>query len=216
MDVLELGGRSPLNEWLEAIGAAGPTPAGGSAAAVAAALSAALVKMVAGMTAQREKYAAVHAEAGEARARAERLERSLVALAVRDVAVFAGFSRALELPRGAPEERDERERAKRAALLEGAEVQLELLGSLAEVAELAGTMTDRGLASAAGDAASASFLAAGAARSAYWAVRSNLEGREGEPEIDARLERALGLLERVEAAERRTVEILKERLLLSP
>ena len=216
MDVLGLGGRSSLNEWLEAIGAAGPTPAGGSTAAIAGALSAALVKMVAGMTAQREKYAAVHAEAGKVRERAEALQQALVALAVRDVAAFTGFARALELPRGTPEEREARERAKRAALLEGADVQLELLGSLAEVAELSGATLHSGLASAAGDAATAGFLAAGAARSAYWAVRSNLEGRGGEPEIGARLERAVGLLKRVEAAERRVGEILRERLFTPP
>ena len=59
------------------------------------------------------------------------------------------------------------------------------------------------------DAATASFLTGGAARSAYWAIRSNVQGA---PSAKATLERALALLERVEASEWRVRQLLNERV----
>ena len=53
-------------------------------------------------------------------------------------------------------------------------MQLDLLARLGEAAELGLEIAERGLAGALGDAATAVFLAGGAARSAWWAVRSNL------------------------------------------
>ena len=55
---------------------------------------------------------------------------------------------------------------KRSALREGAEIQRDVLAGCAEVAVLGLALVERGLKSARGDAGSAVFLAAGAARSA--------------------------------------------------
>ena len=136
---------SPLNDWLAAIAAATPEFAGGSAAAVAGALGAALVQMVAGLTERREKYAEAHAEAREAVARAARLRERLPGLAVKDAKAFSGFTAALAMPKGTPEEQAARRAAQQKALRDGTAVQLELLEALAEVAELAAAMTERGL-----------------------------------------------------------------------
>ena len=62
MDEIEiLGSESSLQQWSDAVAAPNAVPAGGSVAALASALAAALVAMVAGLTTRREKYAAVHA-----------------------------------------------------------------------------------------------------------------------------------------------------------
>ena len=200
-----------LTDWLAAIAAPTPSPAGGSAAAIAGALGAALVEMVAGLTGGREKYAAAHAEAALAAERAAGLRVRLHALAARDAETFAGFTAALAMPRSTPDEQAVRLVARNAALREGAAVQLELLDGLSETAELAAAMTDRGLAGAMGDAATAALLAAAAARSAYWAVRSNLGGA-GDRAAAGQLARAGDLLGRVEEAERRVLALLRERV----
>jgi len=201
---------SPLNEWLAAIAASTPEFAGGSAAAVAGALGAALAEMVAGLTARREKYAGVHAEAREAVARAARLRERLPQLAVKDAEAFAGFTAALAMPKGSAEEQAARRAAQDGALRDGTAVQLELLEALVEVAELAAAMTERGLAGAAGDAATGVLLAAAAGRSASWAVRSNLAGATDAAARDD-VGRARDLLERVETAERRVLVLLETR-----
>jgi formiminotetrahydrofolate cyclodeaminase len=201
-----------LTGWLAAIAAPAPSPAGGSAAAIAGALGAALAEMVAGLTARREKYTDVHPEANQTVERAGQLRVRLAALAARDAETFAGFMAALALPKGTPEEQATRAAARDAALQEGAAVQLELLDGLAETADLAAAMTERGLAGALGDAATGTLLAAAAARSACWAIRSNLESAGDRAAAAQQVTRAGELLDRVERAERRVLEVLRARV----
>jgi formiminotetrahydrofolate cyclodeaminase len=201
-----------LQAWADSIAAPGAAPAGGAAVALSAGLAAAAVEMVAGMTTERDRYAAVHARAAEVRSRAGRLRHELLSLAARDAHAFAAFGRALALPRGTEAERAARETAKRAALRTGAELQLDLLADAAELATLAAELAEHGLASALGDAGAAGFLAAGAARSAYWAARANLQEMGEDADGRRGLEEGLGLLERAEAAEWRIRQLLNERI----
>ena len=212
MDETEiLGGESSLQQWSDAVAAANAVPAGGTVAALTTALAAALVTMVAGLTTRREKYAAVHNYAQETLERANVLRDDLLDLAIQDAIVIAEFMDALSLPQGTEFERTAREAARRAALLEAARVQLELLHQAAEVAGLAEAMVGSGVATAIGDAATASFLAAAASRSAYWSIRGNLKtlGRdETRPMIDT----AVVMLDQVEATEIRIRQVLDERV----
>jgi formiminotetrahydrofolate cyclodeaminase len=201
-----------LNAWIAAIAEPTATPAGGAAAAIAGALGAGLVQMVAGLTGARERYARVHEEAAGVAERAARLRDEMLELASRDTEAFGGFARALELPAGTADERRARERAKAEALRAGAEVQLEVLRQVLEAAELAEAMSQRGLASALGDAATAAFLSSAAARSAYWAVRSNLQASTDRPAKERALTTARDLLERVEEVERRVRQLLAQRV----
>jgi formiminotetrahydrofolate cyclodeaminase len=201
-----------VTDWLNALAAPTAAPAGGAAAAFAGALGAALVEMVAGLTGARERYASVHDLVARMGEKARRLRADMLALAARDAAAFEGFARALALPKGTPDERERRAQARADAFREGAVVQLDLLARLGEVAELGLEVAERGLAGALGDAATAVFLGAGAARSASWAVRSNLrEAGEHEGNLE-HLATAAVMLERVEEAERRVRRRLKERV----
>lgn len=208
----DLGSDSSLQEWSDAVAAPNVTPADGSVAALTAALAASLVAMVAGLTTRREKYAAVHGHAQATLERAEALRSELLELAMQDTVAVAEYMDALGLPQGTEFERTARESAKRVTLLEAARVQLELIHLAVEVAELAEAMVGSGVATAIGDAATASFLAAATSRSAWWSIRSNLKAM-GRPE-DARMwmETAQALLEQVEAAEQRVKELLAERV----
>lgn len=201
-----------VTDWLTALAAPTAAPAGGAAAAFAGALGAALVEMVASLTAARERYASVHDLAVRAGEKAQRLRGDMLALAARDAAAFEGFGLALALPRGTPEERERRGRAKADAFREGALVQLDLLSRLGEAAEVGLEVAERGLSGALGDAATAVFLAGGAARSASWAVRSNLREAGEHAKNTERLATAAVLLERVEDNERRVRRLLEERV----
>jgi methenyltetrahydrofolate cyclohydrolase len=213
MDEIDLlTGDSPLQAWSDAVAAPNAVPAGGAVAALASALAAALVAMVAGLTTRREKYAAVHAYARETLERAERLRSDLLDLAAQDAIVVAEYMDALTLPQGTEFERTAREAARRAALLEAARVQLELLQQAAEVAALAEAMVGSGVATAIGDAATASFLAAAASRSAYWSIRSNLKSIGRADETRPVVEMAVVTLDQVEAAEIRVRQVLDERV----
>lgn len=207
-----LGSENSVQEWSDAVAAASSTPAGGAVAALATALAASLVAMVAGLTVLREKYAAVHDHARNTLERAEQLRGDLLEMATLDAVAVAEYMDALRLPQGTEFERTAREAAKRAALIEAARVQLELLHQAAEVAELAEGMVGSGLATAIGDAATASFLAAATSRSAYWSIRSNLKAVGWPEETRLMMDRGWVTLERVEAAELRVQQLLEDRV----
>jgi formiminotetrahydrofolate cyclodeaminase len=207
-----LGSENSVQEWSDAVAAASSTPSGGAVAALATALAASLVAMVAGLTILREKYAAVHNHARDTLERAEQLRGDLLEMATLDAVAVAEYMDALRLPQGTEFERTAREAAKRAALIEAARVQLELLHQAAEVAELAEGMVGSGLATAIGDAATASFLAAATSRSAYWSIRSNLKAVGWPEETRLLIDRGWVALERVEAAEQRVQQLLEDRV----
>ena len=200
-----------MEEWYERIAAPTASPGGGAAAALTAALAASLVEMVAGLTIERKQYAAIHDQAERVRARAAVLRHELIELASADAESFEGFVRALALPRTTELERSRRADAKRAALQQASQVQYELLLRLVEVSDLGLSIAQSGHVGSMGDAATAVFLAAGAARSGYWAVRSNLGGAIGGPGRSLP-ESALSKLEQVEANEWRVRQLLSERV----
>jgi formiminotetrahydrofolate cyclodeaminase len=207
-----LTSESSVQEWSDAVAAATSTPSGGAVAALTTALAASLVAMVAGLTTQREKYAAVHEHARETLQRAGQLRTDLMDIATLDAVAVAEYMDALRLPQGTEFERTAREAAKRAALVEAARVQLELLHQASEVAELAEAMVGSGLATAIGDAASAGLLAAATSRSAYWSIRSNLKAARWPEEARLMIDAAWLALQQVEAAEHRVQRLLEDRV----
>jgi formiminotetrahydrofolate cyclodeaminase len=207
-----LGSDNSIQEWSDAIADSTSTPAGGAVAALAAALAASLVAMVAGLTIKREKYAAVHDHARDTLQRAEQLRNDLLDMATLDAVAVAEYMDALSLPHETEFERTAREAAKRAALMEAARIQLELLHQASEVAELAEAMVGSGLATAIGDAASAGLLAAATSRSAYWSIRSNMKAARWPEEARLMIDSAWITLEQVEAAEVRMQRLLEERV----
>jgi formiminotetrahydrofolate cyclodeaminase len=191
-----------LNDRARLIARPTIAPGGGSAAAAAGVLAAAVVEMVGGLTAARETYAPVHDEARAARARAEGIRQELLTLASADAEALRRFEQALALPKGSDSERHLRERRKREALLDAAEIQRDVLSCCAELATLGAALVERGLRSARADAATAVFLAAAAARSAAGAIATNLEGESADSEFAGMARATQGKLAEAEEAER--------------
>jgi glutamate formiminotransferase/formiminotetrahydrofolate cyclodeaminase len=200
-----------LSAWARAIARPTIAPGGGSAAALAGALAASVVEMVAGLTASRETYAPVHEEARAARARAEGLRQELLTLASADAEALRRFEEALALPRGSGAEQELRERSRRSALREGAEIQRDVLAGCTELAVLGSTLVERGLKSARTDAATAVYLAAAAARSAAGAIVVNLETEPAGSEFAAMAGAAAKRLAEAEEAERAVGRLLAGR-----
>jgi formiminotetrahydrofolate cyclodeaminase len=198
-----------VDQWARAIAKPTISPGGGSATALAAAAAAAVVEMVAGLTAGRETYAVVHDEARAARARAEGLRQELLTLASADAEALLRFEQALALPDGSGAEKELRQRAKRSALREGAEIQRDVLAACGEIATLGVAMMERGLKSAQADAGTAVFLAAGAARGALGAIQINLRGEPAGSEFGGLVARAEAKLAELEESERRVGRLLE-------
>ncbi|OYV63117.1 MAG: glutamate formimidoyltransferase, partial [Gemmatimonadetes bacterium 21-71-4] len=113
-----------LSGFVGSVASSAPVPGGGSVAAHAGALGAALAQMVAGLTIGRKKYAAVDAEMREVALQAAALVTELSALVDRDAAAYATVSAAYKLPHENAADTRRRSEAVTAALLGAADVPL--------------------------------------------------------------------------------------------
>ena len=167
---------APLGDFLDRLASAEATPGGGSVAALAGALCAALTAMVAGLTIGRERFAADEARMVALRGRAEGLRARLQALVLADSAAFTAVMAAYQLPKdGAPEAALRRD-AIQAALRLATQVPLDTLDAVGEALTAALEAAVQGNPSAASDAGVAGYLGLAAARSAALNVEINVLG----------------------------------------
>ena len=168
------GGES-VSGFLAAIASSNPVPGGGSVAAHAGALAAALAQMVAGLTIGKKKYAGVDAEMKEAALKAASLGNTLSGLVKRDADAYAFVSEAYKLPKEPADAAERRAEAVTNALLKAAEVPLETARASVEVARLASLVAEKGNANAVTDAGVAALLAHAACKGAVYNVRVNVQ-----------------------------------------
>jgi glutamate formiminotransferase/formiminotetrahydrofolate cyclodeaminase len=168
--------RVPGGSFLEALAAATPTPGGGSAAAQAGAMGAALVAMVARLTIGKKKYAQVEDQMNEILNQAERLRRELSEAVEADAAAFEGVLAAFKLPKGTAEQEKQRLAAIEQATLEAAQSPLSVAQKAVLVMALAERCAALGNLNAISDAASAGSLAHACLTSAGYNVRINING----------------------------------------
>jgi len=164
----------PNGDLVAAVAAPTPTPGGGSVAAYAGALAAALAQMVAGLTSGKKKFADVDAEMRNAGARAAALVARLQELVALDAQSYAAVSAAYKLGKDTPEQRAQRDAAITAALIGASEVPLETARACAAVAALAELVGVKGNPSAVSDAGVSALLADAACRGAAYNVRINV------------------------------------------
>lgn len=154
-----------LRDLLDAIALEDPTPGGGSTAALAIAMSAALSAMVA-------RASKDWPEAGAAVAQAEQLRKRTAPLAQRDAEAYEEALASIRLPDRV--EPDVRDAAVGAALSRAAEVPLLIAEAGADAASLAALVADRGTPDRRGDAAAAALLAEAGTRAAAGLIAVNL------------------------------------------
>lgn len=177
-----------LGEFLERAGSGDPTPGGGSAAALAGALGAAMASMVAELTYARARYRDVEPEMRAVLKEAGGLCRELLALAGEDAAAFARLLETYKMARDTDQEREERRRAVQAALGRAAEVPLEVARAGLETLRLAERLAAVGSEQVLSDAGVAAYLAAASVRSAVINVLINTRQLEERPVVE-RLQR---------------------------
>ena len=167
-------GGETMSGFVGAVAAPTPAPGGGSVAAHAGALGAALAQMVAGLTIGRKKYAAVEGEMKEVALKAAALVNELSALGPRDADAYGSVMAAYKLPGETETDAAAKKRAVDDALLGAAEVPLETARACVRVLELAQAVATRGNTNAVSDAGVAALLAHAACRGAVYNVRINV------------------------------------------
>ena len=153
-----------LEAFLDELEAPAPSPCGGTAAAITAAMAAALVAMVGRGSSSWPEGAGVAAQARALRTR-------LTSLGADDAAAFADVLVTMHDRSGTPAQRDF---ALGKALLRAAEVPLKIGEAAADVAELAALAAAEGSPHLRPDAAAAAALAEASVRAATHLVEINL------------------------------------------
>jgi formiminotetrahydrofolate cyclodeaminase len=163
-----------LGAFVDRLASAAPTPGGGAASAVAAALAAGLVSMVASLSVDRPKYAAYAEHHAAATAAGHELAARLLSLADEDAAAYDAFGMAMKMPRETDDEKAARTARIREAARAAADVPLRILAACREIVLASERLAGRSNLNAASDLAVASRLAEAAAHGAAENVRVNL------------------------------------------
>jgi methenyltetrahydrofolate cyclohydrolase len=173
-------GDYPLSSFLDALAAPNPTPGGGTASAIGAAMGAALLMMVGGLARSRtntEEEKAALAKAGAALAP---LRDRLTQLADADAEAFNGVMAAYRLPKSTDEEKARRKQSVQDALKAATTTPLEVLRAAGAVMALARGVAAHGNRSAASDVRVALELLEAAAAGAAANVEINIVTLEDE------------------------------------
>ena len=190
-----------VERYLTDLASAAPAPGGGSAAALAAALGAALVAMTCRVTAKHAGGAPSVVRLGELAEEADSVRRRLTALANDDARVYSGVIAARRLP--VPE----RQRAVQGALERATEVPERLAAESRNVLALCERIAPCARNSTLSDLGVAATLAQGALRAGALTARTNLDGiadggftGETTRRLDALVAEGMMLAERIQAA----------------
>jgi glutamate formiminotransferase/formiminotetrahydrofolate cyclodeaminase len=172
----------PADRLVDEVSSSTPVPGGGSAAALAGSLGAALVAMVGNLTAGRSEF---DAELGEMAERAQAAKQALAENVDEDARAFNRVMDAMRLPRTTEVERGARHQRLLAAYRGAAEVPLETARLSFAALELARIAAVKGRHDAASDAGTAALLARAAVEGAALNVVINLQALEDETFVRA-------------------------------
>lgn len=176
MELSELTVRSFAN----LLGSDAPAPGGGSAAALAGSLGAALAAMVSALTLGRKKYADFQELAQSGFERGSALKDELLEAMERDTAVFNDFSAAMALPKETPEEKEARSAAMQKALALCIESPLRVMELSFETMKLTNELLGKTNANALSDLGVSALMLGTAVQGAWLNVLINLGGLKDE------------------------------------
>ncbi len=179
-----------VEDFVEQLASANPTPGGGSASALAGAMAAAIVEMACNLTVGREKFRDVEEEMRTVLARAGELRALMLAAVDEDTSAYDEVSRAYKMPRDTEDEKAARAAAIQAALKRACEVPLEVAKAAAETYQLAVIAMEKANPNVASDARVARLLAEAARDGAVANVEINL-GSITDEQFKARMEEEL-------------------------
>jgi len=163
-----------VSNFLDELASNSPTPGGGSVAALAGALGAALISMVGNLTTGKKKYEDVEEDIKKIISYAEKLRCELSQLIEEDVKAFNNFMATYKMPKETENEKKIRTEKIQESLIEAAKVPLKVAYKCLEVLSLSREVAEKGNINVISDAGVAVLLAEAALESAILNVKINL------------------------------------------
>lgn len=184
-----------VRTFLDELASSAPAPGGGSAAALAAAIGAALVSMVANLTVGKKDYAHVQDDIQRILKRSEELRHKCLELLEGDVAAYTEVSQAYKMPRDTEEQKAARSAAIQKALKAATAVPMELAEVCVEILNLCPESAEKGNVRAVSDVGVGALIAEAALRAAALNVLINLGSIKDELFVQQTRARLNALLE---------------------
>jgi len=136
--------QASIEEFLNRLASADPTPGGGSAAAIMGASGAALVSMVCNVSIGKKGYEAAERELRAVLEQSETLRRRLTAMVEDDVSAFDGLMAAYKLPKATEDDKARRAEAIQRSLERATQVPLDCARACGEVIALSRRAGEKG------------------------------------------------------------------------
>jgi formiminotetrahydrofolate cyclodeaminase len=166
--------RKTLAAFLDELASSSPAPGGGSVAALAGALGAALTSMVCNLTIGKKKYAAAEEEMKKILVQSEEMRELFTALIDKDTEAFNKVMEAFSLPKETEPQKALRSAAIREATKEATNVPLEVMKHCIDALALTQQVADSGNVNSVSDAGVSAYMLHAAVEAAALNVRINL------------------------------------------
>ena len=195
-----------VNEFIDEVASNSPAPGGGSVAALAGALGAALTAMVTNLTIGKKKYLSVQGEMESVLKQSETLCASFSKLIDDDAEAFNTVMSAFNLPKETEEEKTKRAEAIQQATKNATEVPLRVMQLCEQALALTQAAAEKGNVNSISDAGVAALMLHAACLGAKLNVQINLGSLKDSPFVQETTSHTETLSIRVEAMSR---DILK-------
>jgi glutamate formiminotransferase/formiminotetrahydrofolate cyclodeaminase len=189
-----------------------PAPGGGSVAALAGALGAALGTMVANLSAHKRGWDSRWQEFSDWAVRGKECQETLLRLVDEDTIAFNSLLEAFHLPTEGEADAAARMAAVETATRRAIEVPLQAMETSLDAMELLEAMAAAGLPTSISDVGVGTLLARAAVRGAHLNVRINAAGLSAEAARSGYLDKAADLAGAADALEARILSVVEQRL----
>ncbi|MCF7876307.1 cyclodeaminase/cyclohydrolase family protein [Candidatus Bipolaricaulota bacterium] len=205
-------GEQKIKDFLTDLGSSKPAPGGGSAAAVAGGLSAALSSMVANLTIGKDRYKEVEGKHKKILDKAEELKNGFLAAIGEDIAAYNNVMDAYGLPKDTEEEKEERQEEIQSALKNATVPPFKMAELASDVLELSEECARTGNSHAVTDAGASAILAEATVRTSLLNVDINLSSVNDEEFVKGKRKKREELSESAEEKAKEVIEVMNEKM----
>jgi formiminotetrahydrofolate cyclodeaminase len=204
--------KTSLKSFLDELASSSPAPGGGSVAALAGALGAALTSMVCNLTIGKKKYADVEDEMKKIVKQSEELRERFTVLVEKDTEAFNKVMEAFSLPKDNEAQKALRNAAIEAATKEATMVPLEVMKHCIDAMALAQNVAASGNKNSISDAGVSALMLHAACESAALNVRINLNGLADSEFVNWKTEEVISILKTSRMMVEETQTIVSEKM----
>ena len=201
-----------VSNFLNELASNSPTPGGGSVAALAGALGAALISMVGNLTVGKKKYEDVEEDIKKIISSSEKLRHELSQLIEEDIKVFNNFMATYKMPKETEDEKKVRAEKIQESLIEAAKVPLKVAYKCLNILSLSEEVAEKGNINVVSDAGVAVLMAEAALESAILNVKINLKMIKDEKIKEEFSSSIKELLLKEKGHKKRVLEIVEEKI----